>query len=165
MGALYLVSRITHVGTAIIAVGGMFFIRFVLMPAATATLADADHEKLRARVMATWKRVVHISILLFLLSGGINYTRVILEKTHKGDAYHPLIGTKIILAFVIFFIASALVGRSAKFEPMRKNSKKWITVNLALAAVIIIISGYLRLMPPKSVPAQSAPAIQSASQP
>ena len=57
LDALYVVSRILHIGTAIVAVGGTVFMRFVLMPAAKAALSQADHDNLRARVMGTWKRV------------------------------------------------------------------------------------------------------------
>ena len=143
---LFTVSRIVHVATAIVLVGGSVFVRYLLMPAATATLSQADHDALRARLMSAWKRVVHGGIALFLLSGGINYGRVIAEKTHKGDAlYHALLGTKIILALVVFFIASALVGKSAKFEGLRKNARLWMSVNVLLAAIIVAISGFLKV--------------------
>jgi uncharacterized membrane protein len=134
------------VGTAIVVVGGTFFVRFVLLPAATQTLEDDAHNRLRGAVMGAWKKIVHSGIALFLLTGGINYYRVIAERTHKGDSlYHALLGTKILLAMVIFFIASALVGRSAAFEAMRRNARKWLTVNLLLAAIIVAISGFLKV--------------------
>ncbi len=51
-----------------------------------------------------------------------------MEK-HKGDGlYHALVGTKILLALGLFFIASALVGRSAAFESMRASRAKWLKV-------------------------------------
>jgi len=56
-----------------------------------------------------------------------------------------LMGIKITLAFVVFFLASVLVGRSPRFEPMRQARKKWLLVVLTLAAVIIGISGYLKI--------------------
>jgi len=143
---LYVLMRIVHVGTAIVVVGGTFFVRFVLFPAASGTLDDEAHVRLRTAVMSTWKRIVHAGIALFLISGGINYYRVIAEKTHQGDKlYHALLGTKIVLALVIFFIASALVGRSRAFEALRRNARMWLLVNLLLAAAIVAISGYLRL--------------------
>jgi uncharacterized membrane protein len=143
---LYSLTRILHVGTAIVIVGGTFFVRFVLFPAARQTLADDVHASLRTAIMGTWKKIVHGGIALFLLTGGLNYYRVIAEKTHKGDPlYHALLGTKILLAMAIFFIASALVGRSAAFEGMRRNTPRWMLVNLLLAAVIVAISGFLKV--------------------
>jgi hypothetical protein len=156
---LYTTSRVFHVGTAIVMVGGAFFLRFVLLPAAKASLADDVHARLRSAVMGTWKKVVHFGIALLLLTGGLNYYRVIVEGTHKGDPlYNALIGIKILLALGIFFIASALVGRAAAFEGMRRNVAKWLAINLALAAVIVAISGFLKVrgIPAKSVPAQAA---------
>ena len=64
----------------------------------------------------------------FLLSGFYNYLAVSVPK-HQGDrAYHGLMGTKIILAFIVFFLASVLVGRSARFEPLRRDRKKWLLI-------------------------------------
>lgn len=148
LGALFVVSRILHVGTAIVAVGGTVFMRFVLMPAANAALSTADHDKLRAQIIATWKRVIHSAILLFLLTGAINYGRVIVEKTHSKDGvYHGLMGAKILLAFGIFFIASALVGKSPGLAAIRANARKWMAVNVILATIIVMISGFLRMRP------------------
>lgn len=143
---LYSILRFLHVGTAIVLVGGTFFVRFVLMPAATQHLSEDDHNRLRAGVMSIWKRLVHAGIALLLVTGAINYYRVIVEAKHKGDGlYHALLGTKILLALAVFFIASALVGRSTAFEAMRKNARKWLAINLLLAFIIVAISGFLRV--------------------
>jgi uncharacterized membrane protein len=144
--AFYALTRMLHVGTAIVVVGGTFFVRFVLLPAAAQNLADDAHAHLRSAVMATWKKIVHTGIAVFLLTGGINYYRVIALGTHKGDGlYHALMGTKIILALVIFFIASALVGRSPAFDGMRRRAPRWLVVNLLLAALIVAASGFLKV--------------------
>ena len=143
---LYSLTRILHVGTAIVVVGGTFFIRFVLFPAATQNLADDVHGRLRSAVIGTWKKIVHAGIGLFILTGGINYYRVVAEGKHKGDAlYHALLGTKILLALAIFFIASALVGRAAAFDGMRRKAPQWLLVNLLLAAIVIALSGFLKV--------------------
>jgi uncharacterized membrane protein len=153
---LYTTTRVLHIGAAIVLVGGTFFIRCVLAPAASRSLSDAEHQKLRSDLMQGWKRVIHGGIALLLLSGGINYYRVIAARTHKGDGlYHGLLGTKILLAMAIFFIASAIVGRSPRFEAMRKNIRKWMVVNLILAFLIISISGFLKV--------RGAPAAQEAN--
>jgi uncharacterized membrane protein len=142
---LDLVMRWVHVGTAIVVLGGAIFLRFVLMPAAQAVLADDVHQKLRERLMATWKRVVHAGIALFLLSGLYNYL-VVMAPQHQGDGrYHMLLGIKILLALAVFFLSSALVGRAAAFEGLRKNARVWLAVNIALALVIVAISGFLKI--------------------
>ena len=147
MDMISVVSRWIHIGTAIVLVGGTFFLRFVLTPA-VASFSDEERALLRDRVMNQWKKFVHAGIALFILSGFYNFLVVQVPK-HRGDGkYHALLGTKIILAFAIFFIASALVGRSKAFEGMRKQAKFWQVVMVFLAAVIVGISGYAKVMMP-----------------
>ncbi|MFN0050621.1 MAG: hypothetical protein ACKV0T_00430 [Planctomycetales bacterium] len=157
----YTLPRVLHVGTAIVLVGGTFFIWFVLQPAAAQALTEADHLKLRERIMRTWKTIVHAGIALLLGSGGVNYYRVLVEGSHKGDSlYHALLGTKILLAMAIFFIASALVGRSAGLESFRRNSRKWLAVNLVLALLVVGISGFLKVRGVPPVPADRGTTAQ-----
>ncbi len=140
---LNVVSRVVHVSTAITLVGGAVFMLFVLLPAAK-QLSDEQHAKLAGMINGIWKRFVHGGILLFLVSGFYNYFRAM--PNHKGDGlYHALIGTKILIALAIFFIVSALVGKSAAFEKMRQNRQRWLTIVVALAAVIVAISGFVKV--------------------
>ncbi len=143
------VSRIVHVTTAITIVGGTIFTLLVLVPAAK-QLSQESHDALAAEVKRRWKKFVYIGILLFLVSGFYNFFGAI--GVHKGDGlYHGLVGTKILLAFGVFFIASALVGRSAKLEAMRTNRVFWLKVLVLLAIVIVAISGYVKVRGPKLV--------------
>ena len=140
---LSVLSRWIHVGTAIVIVGGTVFSRFVLLPAA-ARLPDEEHNALRERVMSRWKRFVHIGIVLFLLSGLYNYAKLL--PSHKGNSlYHALIGTKILLALVVFFLASVFVGRSERFAELRKRPKLILGFIIALATVIVAISGFAKV--------------------
>ena len=142
------ISRIVHVSTAIALVGGSVFMVFVLLPAAK-QLSEPEHERLRSLINKTWKRYVHVGILLFLVTGVYNYLQQM--PLHKKDGlYHGLIGTKIILAFVIFFIASVLVGRSKKFEWMRAGREKWLKIVVLLAAAIVAMSGFVKVRGPKA---------------
>lgn len=154
MDWIAIISRWTHIGTAIVLVGGTFFLRFVVTPAA-AQLVDSEHTKLKMLVAGTWKKFVHVGIVLFMASGFYNYI-VVGAPMHRGDRlYHPLIGTKILLSMVIFFIASALVGRSKSFEAMRQKSKLWQTILLLLASVVVGISGYAKVALKPTGPAVS----------
>lgn len=137
------VSRIVHVSTAITLVGGSVFMAFVLGPAAS-SISDEEHATLRTGIMGRWKKFVHTGILLFIVSGVYNYSRAI--PHHKGDGlYHGLVGGKILLAFGVFFIASALVGRSTAFEGMRNQRAKWLKIIVILATVIVVISGFVKV--------------------
>lgn len=145
--ALNVLSRILHVAVAIVLVGGTVFMRFILMPAAK-ELPEAEHDQLRQRLLARWKRVVHGGIGIVGLSGLFNYIQQ--RPDHLGDPlYHALVGTKILMAIAVFFIASVLVGRSPTFEKMRQNRAKWMGLIVLLSALIVGISGFVKVRGPK----------------
>ncbi len=158
MELLAVVSRWIHIGTAIVVVGGTVFLRFVLLPAAE-KLPEDMHQTLRGQVVRTWKIFVHTGIVLFLISGFYNYYLVFAKQQHQGDGlYHALIGIKILLAMVVFFLASVLVGRAAAFEKLRQNRKMWLGIVILLAAIIVGISGFLKV---RGAPTAAAPEARS----
>ena len=140
---LDVLSRVVHIATAITLVGGSIFMAIAMIP----SLEMIPNEQRAAFVSAVrdrWKRYVHGGIGLFLLSGFYNYFRAI--PKHQGDGlYHALLGTKMLLAFVIFFLASVMVGRSAKFESWRQNPSKVLRVMIILAVLIVAMSGFLKI--------------------
>ena len=154
MIVLELLARWTHVGAAIVLMGGAIFTRFVLMPAA-AELPDDQHLALKERLRVRWSKIVMWGILALLVSGFYNYFRGM--PTHKGQPlYHALVGTKMLLGFGAFFLASVLSGRSAKFAPLRANAKKWLGVLILLTAIISGIGGFLKVgVPANPVSAQA----------
>lgn len=156
--ALQLIFRWIHIGSAITVVGGTVFMLFVLLPAAKEILDD-EHLKLRAAVLKRWKWFVHIGIALFLVSGLYNYIKV-MAPLHKGDGlYHALMGGKMLLAMGVFGLAEVLVGRSKLAEKLRQNASKFLTINLVLAAIIVMLSGFLKTLPAKPAAAVAPAAI------
>ncbi|MES2791843.1 MAG: hypothetical protein V4719_19645 [Planctomycetota bacterium] len=154
---LPLIFRWIHIGSAITVVGGSVFMIFVLLPAAK-EIAHDEHLKLRAAVLKRWKWIVHGGVALFLISGFYNYIAVMAPQ-HKGDGlYHALMGVKMLLAMGVFGLAEVLVGRSKLAEKLRQNGSKFLLINLALAVVIIMLSGFLksRGVPVKSAPVEAA---------
>ena len=55
-GIIPLLSRWLHVFGAIFLLGGAFYLRAVVMPAASETLDDETHAKLRAGITARWRK-------------------------------------------------------------------------------------------------------------
>jgi len=144
---LDVLSRVTHVATAVVLIGGSVFMRYVLLPSA-AQLPDEPHAALRQQVLARWRKFVPVGIVLFLVTGFYNYIKVAIPQ-HSGDGlYHALMGVKIILALVVFFIASALTGRSEALEGVRRNAKLWLALLVLLAGLIIAIAGFLKMRGP-----------------
>jgi uncharacterized membrane protein len=145
-------SRFIHVSTAVVLVGGITAIRYVVAPVL------ANHPEQMEAIRQRWKKFVHGGIGLFLLSGGYNYLAA--RADHSGDgAYHGMVGFKMVLALVVFFLASALVGRSAGTQKYRDNAARWKTVIILLAFCIIGISSFVKI---RGVPV-SAPAATDAA--
>ena len=67
-----------------------------------------------------------------------------------------LMGIKILVALGVFFLASVLTGRAAKFEAMRRSPVQWLTLLIVLAAVAVGIGSVLKVAVPPSAP--QAPA-------
>lgn len=143
-----LVSRWLHVLAAIAAVGGTIFARFALLPSLQ-ELPEAERKELHDRIRRRWSKVVMAAIGFLLLSGIYNFVMIarspLLDDEKFKPIYHALFGVKFVLALAVFFIASALVGRSPAFAGLRANAKKWLSINLLLAVLIVCISGFMRL--------------------
>ncbi len=138
-----LVSRWLHLAAAIVAIGGAVFQRFVLMPGAAGVLEDADHQRLREAVGRRWARFVHVCIVLLVVTGAVNFLILALPPKVEPMPYHAIFGIKFLAALAVFFVASALVGRSAGFAAMRQQRSRWLGVIILLAALIVLLSGVL----------------------
>jgi hypothetical protein len=138
-----LISRWIHLGSVIIALGGAAFMRFALLPAAKATLADDVHEKLREAVRVRWAKFVHAAIALLLITGSINFAILAIPPKVAPIPYHPIFGIKLLAAFAVFFVAEALMSRGPGFAKIRANRAKWLSVLLSLGALIVLLSGIL----------------------
>jgi len=166
-----LLMRWTHIFSACIALGGPFFVRFVLLPAASAVLDEATHKALRERVNATWRFIIYLVVTLFLLSGTYNFTTLILgwgggHPWPLGEykaAYHALFGLKVMLALWVFFLASALAGRSKALAFFRNNARLWLSVLIVCLLVIMMMSNALRAIRDKT--AAGAMTTQNATLP
>lgn len=135
--------RWLHVVTAVVAVGGLVFIAFVLRPAASRALDDRAHAALRDAVMGRWRVVVMLAVALLFISGMVTLVTESMEKAQDVPAYHPLFGIKFLLALVVFFFASVLAGRSPAFEKLRQNAPRWTAITAVLALLVVMIAGLL----------------------
>ncbi len=151
MEAVDILSRWTHIGTAVVIIGGSVFLRFVIYPVVS-KLPEDQHLALRSAIISRWKMFVHVGIVLFLVSGFYNYLKG--RPDREGQTiYHMLMGTKMLLAFGLFFLSSLLVGRSGLAEKVRTRMAYWQTVGIVLGAIIIGISGYVKVAVPPKPPA------------
>jgi uncharacterized membrane protein len=143
-----LVGRWLHILSATLAVGVPIYIWLVQMPA-LASLDEENRTRLREAIAKKWRILVYFAIAVFLATGLYNYLYVARHKEFADDArklYNALFGVKFLLALGLFFVLSALAGRSAALEYFRKNASTWIMVAVLLGLAIIGISGYMRFM-------------------
>ena len=147
-----LLLRWAHVLAAIVAMGGLVFARFGLVPA----LMDVDpatREKIHDAIRRRWLPWVIGSITVLLASGLANFLlfngRVKAEGWNDGlwmrqHGYHALFGAKFLLALVVFYFASGLVGRGQGTQWIRNDRAKWLSVTLGLALAVVMLSGWMR---------------------
>ena len=146
MSTLAIVLRFLHIAPAIIAGGATIFVKIALLPA-LATLPEAERARLKDAIDRRWRLVVMACVTLLLVSGILNFV-LYQAPVHKGQPlYHALFGVKFLAALVVFFLASALSGRSSGLAAIRANSRLWVSVTAALVIAIVLISAVLRNIP------------------
>ncbi len=159
---LDIVLRWIHILAAIALMGGSIFVRFALLPALK-NLPAETRRQLEGDVRSSWSRIVMLAVALLLVTGLVNFGLVASRYEFTGlittPLYHALLGTKFLLALPIFFIASRLAGRSEAAVRFRENGRFWVSVNLTLALLIVLIAGVLRYA--DRVPKRSRQASQS----
>lgn len=140
--AVQLVGRWAHITSAVLLLGGYAFYGLVLRPLARRA-ADGG-EALLAEVNRVWGRFVHPLVAVAFVSGVYNfYRRMYLTK----GLYHGLFGVKLLLGLAMLALASALVGRSKLFAPVRARAGGWTTGLLVLGMAAVVVSGMMRYIP------------------
>ncbi len=147
---IMLVSRILHILGAIILVGGLFYVRFVVSSNGGQSSPTSPDQFFGGR-RATWAKWVGIATALLLITGIWNY----IQTSRLDDlaaSYHMIIGLKILAAFAVFLLAALLAGRTAAADAIRQNWRLWLNICLLLGILAVILAGVLRSFPhnPKS---------------
>jgi uncharacterized membrane protein len=138
-------SRWLHVASAVVAVGGMVFLRLALMPAMAAQ-EEPVRQAVMGPVVRRFKILVHSAIGLLLLTGTYNML-VALPKARAltyHSFYHSILGTKILLALILFGIAFPVLSSPPAFGNIQESRRRWVTVLVALGLVILLFSAILR---------------------
>ena len=146
MSTLAIVLRFLHIAPAVVAGGATIFARIALLPA-LAALPEAERVRVKDAIDGRWRVVVMGCITLLLVSGIANFV-IYQAPVHKGQPlYHALFGVKFLAAMIVFFLASALSGRSASLARIRAHSRIWVGVAATLVIAIVLISAVLRSIP------------------
>jgi uncharacterized membrane protein len=129
-----------HVSAAVIGVGGMAFMLFVLFPS-VGVLSDEQRDGLLKAVMGRFRWVSWSVIFLLVASGLYNVKLVWLVPW---GPYWKFLTIKIALAVVIFLIIFCLTIPLGIFYGFRRRRGLWLSIAFVLAMVVILISAYLR---------------------
>ncbi len=162
MAILDILMRYLHVVAACLAVGGAFFIRF-LLPVGTRDLDAENKDFVLLRSRRAFKMVVHPAMLAFIVSGVYNSIRLFPQYKANPPMLHSLWGTHILIALVIFAVSIVLLKG---VEPPR-NHRTWMKVNVVLMLVAILVASSLKWARehenPRVAPGMSTRAIPNAT--
>ncbi len=129
-----------HVAAAVIGVGGIGFLAFILLP--STGILNADQRDLLMRVVQRRFRWVSWSVIVLLIASGL-YNAGLAWDVPWGT-YWKFLTLKIILAFVVFAIALSLTLPLRVLERFHAQRRLWLSVAFGVAMIVILISAYLR---------------------
>jgi uncharacterized membrane protein len=130
-----------HVISAVIGVGGMAFLLFVMMPSLGAL--DPEQRGLLAKQVMDRFRWISWSAIFLLLVSGLYGIREYYWEMAWGKSW-ALLTVKIVLALFVFVIALALTLPLKFFDRVRARRQVWLSIAFGLAVAVIFISAYLR---------------------
>jgi len=167
--ALDLIVRWMHIFGAIMLVGSTIFMRTVYLP--SKELSDFEPKpEFSEWICKAWARMVMLSSSQLLISGMVSFVLTvknydISKNEFPGSAYHMIFGIKFLIAFVVFFLAAGLSGRSGLAKKLKQHEKFWLTVNMVLAITVVCIAGVMKMADrsEKSAGSISLPAADAAN--
>ena len=134
-----------HVAAAVLAVGGVACMRFVVLPSVE-LLEDSARETFVESVHSRFRQIIWISIGLLMITGLYNVGIASAAGKFADQGYlYPVIA-KIVLALVVFKIAFMLIVPGPAFSGIKAKRKTWLLVNFILGMIVILIAAYLRRM-------------------
>jgi putative copper export protein len=162
---LDLLSRLAHIVSAVILVGGLVYLRMMIVPPQDARTQEPDSASryflgLRRR----WAMCVMLCAALLIASGLYNYIDKV--QTEKfPPAYHMLFGIKFLLGLFVVFAASIVAGRSEAAQRARTRLRLWLNLAIAGALIVIVLASTMRTFRGEPKPATANAAATSDSTP
>lgn len=138
---LQIVMRYVHICSAIIAMGGMTFLIACLLPVAN-KLPDSERGQMIGGSIERFHRWVWIAIVGLTVSGAYNWYMYSGVYKDMGPAGNALIGSKVLLALIMFGLVGAKSMGLIKFSRPRTLPM----INLHLAAIVVLLAAILRTL-------------------
>jgi uncharacterized membrane protein len=131
MEVLIVLSRWFHIMSAVLVIGGTFFMR-VILPLGLAQADPASREAVFLRCRRVFKMLVHTCILFLLLSGAFNTWRACDDYKLNRPLMPGLWGTHFFLGLTAMVIALILLAP--------KQPPKWHKTGAAINLVILFLA-------------------------
>ena len=134
MKYLIIISRYLHVISAVLAIGGLFFMR-VILPMGLAQADAASREAVFLRCRRGFKMIVHPAVLFLLLTGAFNTWAAWDDYKLHTRVMHGLWGPHMLLGLIGMIIA--MVSLAPETPPRWHKTGAMINLLLLLAAVFL----------------------------
>ena len=143
-----------HVGSVVLLIGGFFFLRVILLPAAK--VLPEDHRlKLVDAAFRRFRIVIWTALLTILFSGVYNFIAFLRstgsfsqdstkEPVENLSTYILVLGVKLFIVFIIFTFGVLLTFPYPVFAPIQKRPAPWLNLTLILGLIVIFLSALLR---------------------
>ena len=132
------VVRVLHMVGAALFVGGVLYAAVGAAPLAKRVDKDARPDFMLAAQKRSY-RLLHPAMLLLLVTGLMQYATGMESYSEIGSRMHMVIGTKMLIALVAFFI---LVAQTARL--IKKGQVRWWLAMGVLGLVVIVLASYAR---------------------
>ena len=135
---LQIVMRYLHLTSVIVAVGGWAFLLICLRPA-TRMVETSLRDTVTNLTQQKFARVLWFAIGGLIVSGIYNWVLLAKEYKQVGAIGNALIGTKVLLAVVMF----AIIWLRA-IGLIKGRERMFLSINIHLAALIVLLAAILR---------------------
>jgi hypothetical protein len=142
-----------HLISIVTAVGLTLFQYLVLLP--VLKRAQGVSEDIIKALQRRAGMIIGVAWVLIWVTG--IYNLVVVIPTVKPN-YHMVLGAKILLVLVLFFISTALSHPSLAFEGIQRNRARWVAFAAWLGILVIVLSATMNMMRLKGVALKELPA-------
>jgi uncharacterized membrane protein len=152
MPVLVILSRYLHVLSAILAIGGLFFLR-VILPLGLAQADAASRDAVFLRCRRVFKMVIHTAVLLLILTGAFNTYSAWDAYKYNPRLMHGLWGPHMVLGLIAMILALVMLAPAA---PPRWH-KTGAAVNLFLLLAAVLLASTLKYVRDSEVRKRATP--------
>ena len=151
------INKFLHLSAAGIVVGGLVYLRFILIPSLRG-VPEAERGTLLQAAYKKTLRWMSYSLLVLFLTGMDNIMRArktlgVASEDLRGT-YWAVFWTKMVLFILAFILVHLLMIGAPPFRRIQAAYRWWIGVLVVVSFIIIYLSGYLTLSRLSLIPAQ-----------